>query len=137
MTNARTARDWALAGLGGEEDAIARHFVAVSTNTEGVAEFGIDPDNVFGFWDWVGGRYSMDSAIGLSTMIAIGPEAFRSMLSGLHAVDEHFREAPVERNLPELLGLLASGTGASSARRPSPSCPTTSTSTASPPTSSS
>ena len=106
MTNARSAREWALAGLGGAEDAIARHFAAVSTNTEGVAEFGIDPDNVFGFWDWVGGRYSMDSAIGLSTMIAIGPEAFHSMLSGLHAVDEHFREAPADSNLPELLGLL-------------------------------
>jgi glucose-6-phosphate isomerase len=106
MTNARTARDWALAGLGGAEDAIPRHFVAVSTNTEGVAEFGIDPDNMFGFWDWVGGRYSMDSAIGLSTMVAIGPDAFHSMLSGFHAVDEHFRETPTERNLPELLGLL-------------------------------
>ena len=106
MTNARTARDWALAGLGGAEDAVARHFAAVSTNTEGVAEFGIDPDNMFGFWDWVGGRYSMDSAIGLSTMIAIGPDAFRSMLGGFHAVDEHFREAPTEGNLPALLGLL-------------------------------
>ncbi len=106
MTNARTARDWALAGLGGAEDAIARHFVAVSTNAEGVAEFGIDPANMFGFWDWVGGRYSMGSAIGLSTMIAIGPDAFRAMLAGFHAVDEHFREAPAERNLPELLGLL-------------------------------
>jgi glucose-6-phosphate isomerase len=111
MTNARTARDWALAGLGGTEDAIASHFAAVSTNTEGVAEFGIDPDNMFGFWDWVGGRYSMDSAIGLSTMIAIGPDAFRSMLRGFHAVDEHFRESPTESNLPELLGLLCAWYG--------------------------
>jgi glucose-6-phosphate isomerase len=107
MTNARTARDWALAGLGGAEDAIARHFAAVSTNTEGVAEFGIDPDNMFGFWDWVGGRYSMDSAIGLSTMIAIGPERFREMLAGFNAVDEHFRETPTESNLPALMGLLS------------------------------
>ena len=106
MTNARTAREWAVAGLGGAESAVARHFVAVSTNAEGVAEFGIDPENMFGFWDWVGGRYSMDSAIGLSTMLAIGPEAFRSMLGGFHAVDEHFREAPIERNLPALMGLL-------------------------------
>ena len=106
MTNARTAREWALAGLGGADAAVARHFVAVSTNARGVAEFGIDPENMFGFWDWVGGRYSMDSAIGLSTMLAIGPEAFRSMLGGFHAVDEHFREAPTERNLPELMGLL-------------------------------
>ena len=106
MTNARTAREWALAGLGGADAAVARHFVAVSTNARGVAEFGIDPDNMFGFWDWVGGRYSMDSAIGLSTMLAIGPEAFRSMLGGFHAVDEHFREAPIARNLPELMGLL-------------------------------
>jgi glucose-6-phosphate isomerase len=107
MTNAHTAREWALAGLGGDEAAIARHFVAVSTNGEGVAEFGIDTDNMFGFWDWVGGRYSMDSAIGLSTMVAIGPERFAEMLAGFHAIDEHFREAPVERNLPALLGLLA------------------------------
>jgi glucose-6-phosphate isomerase len=107
MTNARTARDWALAGLGGDESAIARHFVAVSTNAEGVAEFGIDTENMFGFWDWVGGRYSMDSAIGLSTMLAIGPERFRELLSGLHELDEHFREAPLEANLPVLLGLLA------------------------------
>ena len=107
MTNARTARAWALAGLGGDEEAIARHFVAVSTNAEGVAEFGIDVDNMFGFWDWVGGRYSMDSAIGLSTMLAIGPAAFADLLAGFHAVDEHFREAPTEANLPALLGLLA------------------------------
>jgi glucose-6-phosphate isomerase len=107
MTNARTAREWALAGLGGDESAIAKHFVAVSTNAEGVSEFGIDTENMFGFWDWVGGRYSMDSAIGLSTMLAIGPEAFAGMLAGFHAVDEHFREAPAGSNLPELLGLLA------------------------------
>ena len=107
MTNAHTAREWALAGLGGEEEAVARHFVAVSTNAERVAEFGIDTDNMFGFWDWVGGRYSMDSAIGLSTMLAVGPEAFAEMLGGFHAVDEHFREAPLDRNLPALLGMLA------------------------------
>ena len=107
MTNAHTAREWALAGLGGDESAIAKHFVAVSTNAEGVAEFGIDTDNMFGFWDWVGGRYSMDSAIGLSTMLAIGPERFGEMLAGFHAVDEHFRTAPTESNLPALLGLLA------------------------------
>ena len=107
MTNAHTAREWALAGLGGEEAAIARHFVAVSTNAEGVSEFGIDTDNMFGFWEWVGGRYSMDSAIGLSTMLAVGPEAFAEMLGGFHAIDEHFREAPLDRNLPALLGMLA------------------------------
>jgi glucose-6-phosphate isomerase len=107
MTNARTAREWALAGLGGDEAAVAKHFVAVSTNAEGVAEFGIDTDNMFGFWDWVGGRYSMDSAIGLSTMLAIGPERFGELLAGFHAMDEHFREAPPEGNLPLLLGLLA------------------------------
>jgi glucose-6-phosphate isomerase len=107
MTNAHTAREWTLAGLGGEEEAIARHFVAVSTNAEGVAEFGIDTENMFGFWEWVGGRYSMDSAIGLSTMLAIGPEGFAEMLAGFHAIDEHFREAPLERNLPALLGMLA------------------------------
>ena len=107
MTNARTAREWALAGLGGEEGAVAKHFVAVSTNADGVAEFGIDTDNMFGFWDWVGGRYSMDSAIGLSTMLAIGPERFAELLAGFHSMDEHFREAPLERNLPVVLGLLA------------------------------
>jgi len=107
MTNARTAREWALAGLGGEEAAIAKHFVAVSTNADEVAKFGIDTDNMFGFWDWVGGRYSMDSAIGLSTMLAIGPARFEEMLAGFHAMDEHFREAPVAGNLPILLGLLA------------------------------
>jgi glucose-6-phosphate isomerase len=107
MTNARAARAWALSGLGGDEKAIARHFVAVSTNAEGVAKFGIDPANMFGFWDWVGGRYSMDSAIGLSTMLAVGPEGFRALLDGFHQMDEHFRTAPFERNLPVLLGLLA------------------------------
>jgi glucose-6-phosphate isomerase len=106
MTNARTAREWSLAGLGGDEAAVAKHFVAVSTNAEGVAEFGIDTDNMFGFWDWVGGRYSMDSAIGLSTMLAIGPDRFAELLGGFHTVDEHFREAPTEANLPALLGLL-------------------------------
>src|SRR5262245_5615903 len=93
MTNAQSARDWSLHGLGGDAKAVARHFVAVSTNAEKVAEFGIDTANMFGFWDWVGGRYSMDSAIGLSTMLAIGPDHFRSMLEGFHAVDEHFRTA--------------------------------------------
>jgi glucose-6-phosphate isomerase len=107
MTNARTARDWSLAGLGGDEKAVAKHFVAVSTNASEVAKFGIDTANMFGFWDWVGGRYSMDSAIGLSTMIAIGPENFRAMLDGFHQMDEHFRTAPFERNLPVLMGLLA------------------------------
>jgi glucose-6-phosphate isomerase len=106
MTNARSAREWALAGLGGEEAAVARHFVAVSTNAGKVSEFGIDTANMFGFWDWVGGRYSMDSAIGLSTMLAIGPENFRALLDGFHQMDEHFRTAPFERNLPVLLGLL-------------------------------
>jgi glucose-6-phosphate isomerase len=106
MTNARTARDWALAVLGTEE-AIAKHFVAVSTNAEQVSAFGIDTENMFGFWEWVGGRYSMDSAIGLSTMLAIGPDRFGEMLAGFHTVDEHFREAPLDRNLPALMGLLA------------------------------
>ncbi|MDQ2939488.1 MAG: glucose-6-phosphate isomerase [Actinomycetota bacterium] len=106
MTNAHTARAWVAAGLG-DEDAIAKHFVAVSTNAEEVAKFGIDTDNMFGFWEWVGGRYSMDSAIGLSTMVAIGPEGFREMLAGFHAMDEHFLETPIERNLPALMGLLA------------------------------
>ena len=105
MTNARTARAWLVDALG-DEAAVARHFVAVSTNTEEVRGFGINQDNMFGFWDWVGGRYSMDSAIGLSTMIAIGPEAFQEMLVGFHAMDEHFRTAPFERNLPLLMGLL-------------------------------
>ncbi len=105
MTNARTAREWALAALS-DEAAIARHFVAVSTNTAEVAKFGIDTANMFEFWDWVGGRYSMDSAIGLSTMLAIGPDHFRAMLNGFHAMDEHFRTAPFDRNLPVLMGLL-------------------------------
>ena len=107
MTNAHTARDWLLTGLNGEETAIARHFVAVSTNAAEVAKFGIDTTNMFGFWDWVGGRYSMDSAIGLSTMLAIGPDHFRAMLDGFHQMDEHFRTAPFDRNLPVLMGLLA------------------------------
>jgi glucose-6-phosphate isomerase len=106
MTNAHTARDWSLKGLGGDVKAVAKHFVAVSTNAAKVSEFGIDTVNMFEFWDWVGGRYSMDSAIGLSTMLAIGPENFRSMLDGFHEMDEHFRTAPFERNLPVLLGLL-------------------------------
>jgi glucose-6-phosphate isomerase len=107
MTNAQSARDWSLAGLGGDVGAVAKHFVAVSTNAQKVSEFGIDPANMFGFWDWVGGRYSMDSAIGLSTMVAIGPDGFRAMLDGFHQVDEHFRTAPFERNLPVLMGLLS------------------------------
>jgi glucose-6-phosphate isomerase len=107
MTNAHTARDWLLAGLKGEAAATAKHFVAVSTNAEEVAKFGIDTANMFGFWDWVGGRYSMDSAIGLSTMLAIGPDNFRAMLDGFHQMDEHFRTAPFERNLPVLMGLLS------------------------------
>jgi glucose-6-phosphate isomerase len=105
MTNARSAREWALKSLG-DEKAIASHFVAVSTNAAEVSKFGIDTANMFGFWDWVGGRYSMDSAIGLSSMIAIGPDNFRSMLAGFHAMDVHFRTAPLERNLPVLMGLL-------------------------------
>lgn len=107
MTNAHTARAWSLRGLGGDETAIAKHFVAVSTNAGDVTKFGIDTANMFEFWDWVGGRYSMDSAIGLSTMIAIGPDNFRALLNGFHAMDEHFRNAPFERNLPVLMGLLA------------------------------
>ncbi|MFN0154108.1 MAG: glucose-6-phosphate isomerase [Gaiella sp.] len=107
MTNARSARTWLLAGLGGGEAAVARHFVAVSTNLKQVAAFGIDPANAFGFWDWVGGRYSMDSAIGLSTMLAIGPERFHELLGGFHAMDEHYRHAPLGENLPTLMGLLA------------------------------
>ena len=107
MTNAASARAWLLAGLGGDVRAVAKHFVAVSTNAQKVSEFGIDTANMFGFWDWVGGRYSMDSAIGLSTMLAIGPPAFRAMLDGFHQMDEHFRTAPFERNLPVLMGLLA------------------------------
>jgi glucose-6-phosphate isomerase len=106
MTNARSAKRWLLAALA-DDAAVARHFVAVSTNEDEVRAFGIDPDNMFGFWDWVGGRYSMDSAIGLSTMLAIGPDRFRELLAGFHAIDEHFRTAPLERNLPVLMGLLA------------------------------
>jgi glucose-6-phosphate isomerase len=107
MTNAQSARDWLLGGLNGEAAAVAKHFVAVSTNAEKVAAFGIDAANMFGFWNWVGGRYSMDSAIGLSTMIAIGPDHFRAMLQGFHRMDEHFRTAPFEKNLPVLMGLLS------------------------------
>jgi glucose-6-phosphate isomerase len=106
MTNAHSARDWTLAALGGDEKAVAKHFVAISTNAKEVAKFGIDTANMFEFWDWVGGRYSMDSAIGLSTMLAIGPDNFREMLSGFHEMDEHFRTAPFASNLPVLLGLL-------------------------------
>ena len=106
MTNAHSARAWSLAGVGGDEKSVARHFVAVSTNAAEVAKFGIDTANMFGFWDWVGGRYSMDSAIGLSTMLAIGPANFRAMLDGFHQIDEHFRTAPFEENLPVLMGLL-------------------------------
>jgi len=107
MTNAETAREWSLKGLGGDRKAVARHFVAVSTNAAKVSEFGIDTANMFGFWDWVGGRYSMDSAIGLSTMLAVGPDGFREMLDGFHQMDEHFRTAPFASNLPVLIGLLA------------------------------
>jgi len=107
MTNAQSARDWSLKGLGGDAKAVAKHFVAVSTNAEKVSAFGIDTANMFGFWDWVGGRYSMDSAIGLSTMIAIGPDNFRAMLDGFHQMDEHFRTASFEKNLPVLMGLLS------------------------------
>ncbi|HET8956645.1 MAG TPA: glucose-6-phosphate isomerase [Solirubrobacterales bacterium] len=107
MTNARTAREWLLAQLGGDPDAVAKHFVAVSTNAEEVSKFGIDTENMFGFWEWVGGRYSMDSAIGLSTMLAIGPARFAEMLAGFHAMDEHFREADTAINLPMIMGLLS------------------------------
>src|SRR5712692_6242470 len=107
MTNAQSAREWSLRGLGGDVRAVAKHFVAVSTNAQKVSEFGIDTANMFGFWDWVGGRYSMDAAIGLSTMLAVGPENFQAMLEGFHLVDEHFRTAPFERNLPVLMGLLS------------------------------
>jgi glucose-6-phosphate isomerase len=107
MTNAHTARNWLVQGLGGDQASVARHFVAVSTNAAEVTRFGIDTANMFGFWDWVGGRYSMDSAIGLSTMLAVGPEQFQLMLDGFHQMDEHFRTAPFDRNLPVLMGLLA------------------------------
>src|SRR3954466_7163096 len=100
MTNAQTARDWLLRGVGGDAKAVAKHFVAVSTNASEVQKFGIDTANMFEFWDWVGGRYSMESAIGLSTMIAVGPDRFREMLAGSHAIDEHFRTAPLEENVP-------------------------------------
>ncbi len=106
MTNAHSAREWALADLGGDEKAVAKHFVAISTNANEVAKFGIDTENMFGFWDWVGGRYSMDSAIGLSTMLAIGPDNFRAMLDGFHQMDVHFRTTPYEKNLPALMGLM-------------------------------
>ncbi len=106
MTNAQSAREWSLIGLGNDPKAVAKHFVAVSTNAQKVSEFGIDTANMFGFWDWVGGRYSMDSAIGLSTMLAIGPDGFRALLSGFHEMDEHFRTTPFEKNLPALMGLL-------------------------------
>jgi len=107
ITNAESARDWLLKGFGGNKKAVAKHFVAVSTNAEKVSAFGIDTANMFGFWDWVGGRYSMDSAIGLSTMLAIGPKNFHAMLNGFHQMDEHFRTAPFEKNLPVLMGLLS------------------------------
>jgi glucose-6-phosphate isomerase len=107
MTNAHTAREWTMCAFGGDQSSVAKHFVAVSTNAEEVSKFGIDTANMFGFWDWVGGRYSMDSAIGLSTMVAIGPENFCELLGGFHEMDEHFRTAPFERNLPVILGLLA------------------------------
>ena len=106
ITNAQSARDWMLKGLGGDQSAVAKHFVAVSTNAAGVSKFGIDTANMFGFWDWVGGRYSMDSAIGLATMLAIGAENFQAMLDGFHQMDEHFRTTPLEKNIPVLMGLL-------------------------------
>jgi glucose-6-phosphate isomerase len=106
LTNARTARAWILDAFSGETAAVAKHFVAVSTNAEDVAEFGIDPQNMFGFWDWVGGRYSMDSAVGLSLMLAIGPDHFTQMLAGFHELDEHFRTTPPERNIPLLMALI-------------------------------
>jgi glucose-6-phosphate isomerase len=114
MTNAGSARAWCLERLGGDPKAVAKHFVAVSTNAEKVSAFGIDTANMFGFWDWVGGRYSMDSAIGLSTMLAVGPDNFRALLDGFHEMDEHFRSAPLEKNLPVLHALSASGTRTSS-----------------------
>ena len=126
MTNAHSARDWSLRGLGGDVKAVARHFVAVSTNAEKVAEFGIDTANMFEFWDWVGGRYSMDSAIGLSTMLAIGPDHFRAMLAGFHAIDEHFRTTPFARNIPVLMGLLGVWYNDFWGARPWRCCPMTS-----------
>ena len=128
MTNARTARRVGRWRRCGDETAVAKHFVAVSTNAEEVAKFGIDTENMFGFWDWVGGRYSMDSAIGLSTMVAIGPERFRDMLAGFHAMDEHFRTTPRSSGTCRCSwACWRSGTATSSAPRPSPCCPTTST----------
>ena len=106
LANAHSARSWLLEHLGGDESAIAKHFVALSTNAEGVAAFGIDTDNMFGFWDWVGGRYSVDSAIGLSLMLATSPDHFRDMLSGFHHMDVHFRDTPLAENVPALLGLI-------------------------------
>jgi glucose-6-phosphate isomerase len=125
MTNAHSARQWVVNRLLNKR-AVANHFVAVSTNSQEVAKFGIDPVNMFGFWDWVGGRYSMDSAIGLSTMIAIGPQHFRAMLAGFHAMDEHFRTAPFDKNLPVLMGLLGIWYNNFSGRTRSPFCRTTS-----------
>ena len=136
LTNARAARAWCLQALG-DEKAVAKHFVAVSTNAEEVAKFGIDPDNMFGFWDWVGGRYSMDSAIGLSTMLAIGPEHFRAMLAGFHAMDTHFRSAPLDATCRCCSGCSRSGTTTSSGHQRSRCCPTSNTSSASRPTCSS
>src|SRR5476649_2030811 len=107
MTNAHSSRDWFLKNAGGNEAAVAKHFVAGSTNAAEVTKFGIDTANMFGFWDWVGGRYSMDSAIGLSSMIAIGPDNFRAMLDGFHQMDDHFRTTPLEKNLPVLMGLIS------------------------------
>ena len=130
MNNAQSARTWLLSQLG-DESAVAKHFVAVSTNADGVSKFGIDTDNMFGFWDWVGGRYSMDSAIGLSTMIAIGPDGFADLLAGFHAMDEHFLTAPLESNLPVIMGLLGVGTAISSAAPQLPCFLTSSTSSAS------
>ena len=137
LANAKAARAWLLAALGGDDAAVAKHFVAVSTNAEEVAAFGIDTANMFAFWDWVGGRYSMTSAIGLSLAITIGPDGFDELLAGFHAMDEHFRIAPLEQNAPALMGLSGSGTRRRSARRASRCCPTSRRSAASPHTSSS
>ena len=126
MTNAQTARQWLLDGLGGDQRAVAKHFVAVSTNAAKVSEFGIDTANMFEFWDWVGGRYSMDSAIGLSTMLAIGADHFRALLDGFHQMDEHFRTAPFDQNLPVLLALLTVWNTNFLAPKPWPCCPMTS-----------
>jgi glucose-6-phosphate isomerase len=133
LTNAKVVRRWLLDGLGDRagDDAVAKHFVAVSTNAQRVAEFGIDPENMFPFWDWVGGRYSMDSAIGLSTMLAIGPDGFGELLAGFHAIDDHFRTAPFEANMPVLQGLLNVWYSGSSVCRRTRSCRTASTCTAS------